>query len=275
MPFLWNTLAARGQIFGNVDAGGRLVVSNPHRTSYPGYHELLSGFSSPFVLGNVKIANPDLTVLEWLHRKSAFAGRVAAFASWELFPYILNVERSGLPVDVGAGGGVPPLLDRLRRTVAPPWHGSVYDAFTFEAALDHLVRRQPRVLYVGFGDPDEWAHDGRYDRYLESIAHADGWLRQLWETVEATPGYRGATSLLVTTDHGRGAEGGAWRDHSAKVAGAEQGWVAVMGPEIRARGQRLDATSFTLAQVASTAGALLGEDYRAAVPAAAAALPLR
>jgi hypothetical protein len=273
LPFLWGTVAARGQIFGDVDAGGRLTVTNQHRNSYPGYHEMLSGFPSPFILGNVRLPNPDVTVLEWLNGRPAYAGRVAAFASWELFRLILNVERSGLPVDVGVGPGAPPVLERLRRDVAPPWGGAVYDAFTFEAARTYLERRRPLVLYVGFNDTDEWAHIGRYDRYLESIARADKWLRQLWEIVEATPEYRGHTSLLVTCDHGRG-EGDSWRQHSSSVAGAEQGWAAVMGPGVPARGERQDA-ALTLGQVAATAGALLGEDYRAAVPAAAPPLPIR
>jgi hypothetical protein len=272
MPFLWGTIAARGQIFGNIDAGARLVVTNGFRNSYPGYHELLSGFPSPFIIGNVKVANPDVTVLEWLNERPPFAGRVAAFASWELFRLILNVERSRLPLNAGGGGG-PVMLDRLRREVAPPWTGAVYDAFTIEAARLHLERRRPLVLYVSLNDTDEWAHEGRYDRYLESIARADKWLRQLWDFVEATPEYRGRTSLVVTCDHGRG-DGGSWRQHNASVAGAEQAWAAVMGPEVPARGERPENT-LTLGQIAATAGALLGEDYRAAVPAAAPPLPLR
>src|SRR5687768_1677035 len=67
MPFLWDMVVARGQIFGDADAGSVFNVQNPHRVSYPGYHDLLSGFTSPDISNNDKVPNPDLTVLAWLN----------------------------------------------------------------------------------------------------------------------------------------------------------------------------------------------------------------
>jgi hypothetical protein len=274
MPFLWETIARRGQIYGDVDGGSRVLVANPHRISYPGYHDLLCGFPSLDIASNDTIENPDLTVLEWLNDRPRFRRRVAVFASWELFPFIFNVERSGLPVDAGQGRDRSTLLNRLREEIAPPWRGSVYDAFTVQAALRHLGSHDVRVLHLALGDTDEWAHAGRYDRYLEAIHRADGWIAELWQRLEASPAFRGRTSLLVTTDHGRGATAEDWRRHSAAVTGAEEVWLATMGPLVTARGSRRDHPPVSLAQVAATAAALVGEDYRSAVPAAAPPLAL-
>ena len=274
MPFLWDTVVARGQIFGDVDAGSRFHVQNPHRISYPGYHDLLCGFASLDINSNEKVPNPDLTVLEWLNERPGFRRKVAVFASWELFPFILNVERSGLLVDVGVGRDRSTLLDRLRGEVPPPWRGSVYDAFTVEAALRHLESHDVRVLHLALGDPDEWGHAGRYDRYLESIHRADGWIAELWRRLEARPAFRGRTSLIVTTDHGRGSTAQTWRQHSPTTAGAEEGWLAVMGPSVAAAGERRDPAVQSLAQVAATAALLVGEDFRTAAPQAAPPLSL-
>ena len=46
MPFLWETVAKEGQLLGNVDVGSQVLVTNRFKISYPGYHELLSGFAS-------------------------------------------------------------------------------------------------------------------------------------------------------------------------------------------------------------------------------------
>jgi hypothetical protein len=272
MPFFWGTIVPHGQVFGDADNGGRVLVANPYRISYPGYHDLLSGFVSPDLRSNDKVPNADLTVLEWLNQRPRFHGGVAVFASWDDFPFIYAVGRSALPVDVGLGRDRSTLLDRLRQDVPPPWTASVYDAFTVEAALRHLDGHDVRVLHLALGDTDEWAHAGRYDRYLESIHQADGWMRELWDRLQGSPAFRGRTSLIVTTDHGRGNTPLTWPKHSAIVPGAEEAWIAVMGPFTPARGERRDPAS--LAQVAATAAQLLGEDFRQAVPAAAPPLPL-
>jgi Type I phosphodiesterase / nucleotide pyrophosphatase len=272
MPFFWGTLAAQGQIFGNPDRASRVTLANPYRTSYPGYHEMLCGFPSPSITGNRRLPNPDPTVLEWLERRPGFGGRVAAYASWDVFAFILDRGRNGVLVDIGEPAR-PTLLDRLGAEVRPPWNDSVYDAFVFHRAMQHLREQQPRVLYIGLGDIDEWAHAGRYDRYLQAIVQSDRWLGELWTELQALPAYRARTSLVITTDHGRG-DADAWRGHGADVAGAEAVWAAVLGPGTPALGERQNHAPLTLSQVAATIAALVHEDFAAAVPGAAPPLPL-
>jgi len=77
------------------------------RFSYPGYNEILSGFPDPRIDSNDRKPNPNVTVLEWLNGRPGFSGKVAAFASWELLPWIVNTERSHIP----ANGDGPPITD--------------------------------------------------------------------------------------------------------------------------------------------------------------------
>lgn len=262
LPFTWGVAAARGQIL-------RGTVSNGLNFSYPGYGELLSGFPDPKIDSNKKIPNENLTVLEWLQKRPGFEGKVAAFTCWDVFPSIFNKERSGLPTFAGELG-VAPAYDQLLKEIPTPWEGCTYDMLAFRPALDHLRTKKPRVLYISLGETDEWAHAGRYDRYLEAARRSDDYLRILWETLEGLPEYQGKTAVIVTTDHGRGTSETSWKNHGKNVDGAERIWMAAWGPELPALGEV--KREFVQAQVAATLAALLGEDYRRDVPRAAAPL---
>jgi hypothetical protein len=278
MPFFWSVVARQGQVFGDPARGSRSRVTNGLWFSYPGYAEMLAGVADPRVDSNDKIPNPSVTVLEWLNSLPAYRGRVATFGAWDVLPYIVNTARSGLP----AGDGYPPVpdpqTDRERAIndmaddLPPIWEGAPLDAPIMQAALECLRTRRPRVLYVMLGETDEWAHEGRYDLYLDSAYRADRFIRRVWEMVQRMREYAGATALVLATDHGRGATNADWTSHGRKVPAAESTWSAVMGPGTPALGVR-ESVTVTTGQVAATVAALLGEDFRGAVPAAAPPLP--
>ena len=280
LPFFWTAVAAQGQVFGDATRGSIARVTNGLRFSYPGYNELLSGFADPRVDSNDRVHNPNVTVLEWLHRKPAFAGRVAAFASWELLPWILNQPRSRIPCN----GEGPPiaepdtdrerLLNAFAAALPPYWGATRFDAPTAFGAIEYLRKFKPRVLYVMLGETDEWAHERRYDLYLDAAYRNDRFVRELWEAAQAMPEYANRTALLLTTDHGRGETAADWSNHGREVPAAERIWIAVTGAGVPHRGLR-SGTAATQSQVASTVAALLGEDYVAAEPRAAPPLLLR
>ncbi len=149
------------------------------------------------------------------------------------------------------------------------WEDCRDDGFTFQVALEHLRRDTPRVLYIGLGDTDEHAHAGRYDHYLRAARVADANLKALWEELQSHPQYRGTTTLIVTTDHGRGDPPRGWCSHGSDTKGSEAIWIAALGPDTPALGERSNTALVTQGQVAATIAALLGEDYNAQVPAAA------
>jgi hypothetical protein len=275
LPFLWSTIARTGWIRGDSATGSLVRVSNGKRFSYPGYNELLTGSADDRIESNDKIPNPNVSVLEWLNRRAGFAGRVAAFGSWDVLPFILNAPRSGIYAN---GDGLPVSNPRTPVELAlndfsadlPPYWGNVrFDAVTQQGALHYLKTSKPRVLYVMLGDTDEWAHERRYDLYLDAANRGDRFLRTLWETVQGMPEYQGRTALLVTTDHGRGS-GDAWTDHGRDVPAAERIWMAGLWA---VRGEKLEVREgpLTQAQFAATIAAVLGleAEYRRANPKAA------
>jgi len=274
MPFLWNVVAKNGQVSGNHARQSVGRVTNGKNFSYPGYSEVLCGFADGRIDSNDKNYNPNVTVLEWLHAKPEFKGKIAAVTSWDVFPFIINAPRSGIPVSAGAAPliGLQPtdevkLLNRLSAETPLFEDSTRPDAITFHAACAYIAQMKPRVLFLSFDETDTQAHNGRYDRVLGSAHKADAFIRDLWETVQKMPEYRGKTTLLVTTDHGRGNPPVEWKNHNDKTAGSEFIWMGVMGPDTPALGERSDI-AFTQNQIAATLAALLGYDYREAVPKA-------
>jgi len=279
MPFMWEVVARQGQVFGDPSRRSLAHLTNGLWFSYPGYAEMLTGIADPRIDSNDRVANPNVTALEWLSQQAGFAGRVEAFGAWDLLPWILNVERSKLP----AGNGYPPVphptteteraVNAMAEDLPPVWEGVPFDAPIMHAAMESLRGRRPRVLYVMLGETDEWGHEGRYDLYLDAAWRGDRFIRRLWEAAQALPEYRGRTALLVTTDHGRGATAADWTDHGRKVPAAERTWVAVMGPGDPSLGLREEVT-VTTSQVAATIAALLGKDFHKALSASAPPLPI-
>lgn len=240
MPFVWGTLVKSGQLLGNRDLGSHVDVANDLRFSYPGYNEMLVGYPDPRITTNEFGPNPNVTVFEWLNRRGEFRGRVGVFGTWDTFRDIFNVGRSGL--DVHTNGARP------------------VDILVHRAVLPYLGDRQPRALFVGYAETDDWGHEGRYDRFLESAHAVDTYIAALWAAVQANPRYRDKTTLIVTADHGRGRTATDWRNHGKDVPGAEETFILTIGPDVQARGELRRSTN-TLGEVAAATAAAVGLRY--------------
>ncbi|MGC1241238.1 MAG: alkaline phosphatase family protein [Chryseosolibacter sp.] len=271
MPFFWNTIAAQGQLYGNRKFDNKVDCSNSMWFSYPGYSEILCGFADDEnINSNKKINNPNETLLEFLNKMPDYKGKVAAFGSWDVFPFIVNEQRSGIPVNAGfekAGGEKltdrEKFLNTLQDEIPGPWGGVRLDAFTHYFALEHLQKKQPDVIYIAYGETDDFAHDGRYDEYLKSAHRTDQFIGDLWNWVQSQKKYKDKTTFLITTDHGRGTQPiESWRSHGDEVAGAGQIWFAVMGPDTPPTGEQKGAGQLHQNQVAKTAAAFLGVEYK-------------
>ena len=271
MPFFWSTIAKQGQLYGNRMYDNKVNCSNRMWFSYPGYSEILCGFADDErINSNDKKDNPNVTVLEFLNNTPEFKGKVAAFASWDVFPFIINEKRSGVPVNAGyekATGDIndrEKLLNEMQFQIPPEWNSVRFDAFTHHYALEYAMKHLPRVLYVAYGETDDFAHNGRYDAYLKSAWQTDQFIQQLWEWAQSHPQYKDKTTFIITTDHGRGTVPlETWRSHGSKVNGADQIWIAVIGPDTPALGEVKTSGQLYQNQVAKTAAALLGVNYDA------------
>jgi len=280
-PFLWGVVAKNGQIFGNQNKGSIARVTNGMAFSYPGYNEMLTGRPDPRINSNEFGLNPNTTVFEWMNQSGEFHGRVAVFATWDVFKNIFNQPRSHLPMQVGwdlpEKGSLTPrqkLLNELYRRTTRLDDEDVWDSFLQVPLIEYVKSAHPRMLFVGYGETDNWAHAGRYDLVLESAHQFDAFVQELWETMQAMPEYRGQTTFIITTDHGRGSGLEEWKEHGVEQKGSENSWIAVMGPDTEPLGERANTAAVTQAEIAATLAAFLGKDFHKAFPEAASPLPV-
>ncbi|MDR8391980.1 alkaline phosphatase family protein [Aliifodinibius sp. S!AR15-10] len=246
MPFIWNRVAEMGTIHGNRTLGSKVNLTNNMVFSYPGYNEILTGRADDERIdSNDKMNNPNITILEELNNMSEYKGKVAAFGSWDVFPYIINEERSGVPVNAGFESARGDNLTRIERFLnkeqprtPSPWGSVRLDMFTHNYALEYMKRKHPDIVYIAYGETDDFAHDGDYQAYLNSAHSTDSFLRELWNYTQEDPYYKDQTTFIITTDHGRGTQPlYTWRSHGTDIEGAEQVWLIMYGAQIEPEGE--------------------------------------
>ncbi|NOT76225.1 MAG: sulfatase-like hydrolase/transferase [Cyclobacteriaceae bacterium] len=268
-PFLWSTVVAQGQIYGNRTSGNKVNVTNNQWFSYPGYNELLTGKAdNERIHSNDKFYNPNVTVLEFFNEQVTLKGKVAAYTSWDVFSFIINDKRSGINVNAGLTLAKGVKLSEKEQTmnqlmpVLPNPLGDVrLDAFTFQYGFEYLKKNKPKVMYFSFDETDDFAHGGEYGAYLNSARNTDGFIAELWKYIQSDTQYKNKTTLIITCDHGRGANAEEWKSHGSDIKGSDQMWLAVIGPDTVAKGELINDGQVYQNQIAKTMAALLGLKY--------------
>ncbi|MEO6542057.1 MAG: alkaline phosphatase family protein, partial [Ferruginibacter sp.] len=251
--------------------------ANPFWFSYPGYSEIFTGHADTLVNSNSYPANPNTNLLEFLNRMPKYKNKVAAFGAWDAFDRILNQERGKFPVYSAfdlLGGKYPTATDKTINALAqdsykPFGEEEVLDVFTHYGAMHYLQTKKPKVLYISYGETDEWAHSGQYRDYLNAANMVDKWIRDIWNYVQSDPFYKNKTAIFITTDHGRGdAIKNEWTSHNNKIQDSYQIWMAAMGPGIKPKGEVKTTQQLYQKQFAQTMAAILGLTFTAEHPVA-------
>ena len=238
LPFFWQSMAKKGLLFGNRFKENKVDVANPHWFSYPGYNEIFTGYPDSAINSNNYPPNPYQNVLGFLQTQKPYQNKVIAFGAWDAYNRILNEAASGFSVINGFENLSSILKDpqtkmleeMLQNSYKPFKEVECLDVFTHQQAKYYLATKRPKVMYISYGETDEWAHEGNYSAYLDAANQVDRWVADLWQWIQSTPGYKDNTYLLITTDHGRGF-GETWTDHGADVKGASSIWFGLMGPD--------------------------------------------
>jgi hypothetical protein len=277
MPFLWTTVATNGQLYGNRAFNNYVDNANPYWFSYPGYSEIFTGVADTAINSNDYKPNPNTTVLEFLNQQPELKGKVAAFGAWDAFDRILNEQRSGIPVFSVFDSiswknptATEKLINDMMNDSHKPWlKDECFDVFTQYAAMEYLKTKKPKVLYIAYGETDEWAHAGKYRYYLDAGRQVDAWIKKIWDFVQNDPQYKNKTALFITVDHGRGDRvKEKWTSHNNKVEDSHEIWFAAMGPGIAAKGEVKDSVQFFQKQFAQTMAKILGYTFSANHPVA-------
>jgi hypothetical protein len=255
MPFFWNVIARQGELYGNRQYQNKMNVANPYALSYPGYNELLTGQVDLSIFNNGKAYNKNISVLEMLNTSATYKNKVAAFASWDAFPYILNKTKSSLYINSGYETITGPnistteaLINTIQKETEDP-KNTRYDELTYLACREYIQREKPSVVLLSLGGTDEAAHLKKYDDYLQQTNNADRMIGELWQYLQTLPEYAGKTTFLITTDHGRGNDADNWFTHGLLVDGSSQTWMGLLGHSIQAKGEQKNKQQLYLKNV--------------------------
>ncbi len=267
-PFFWNIIDKKGQIYGNRDYKNKVRVANFYKFSYPGYNEILTGYPDQAVNSNKPVENNNVNILEFLNNIPVYKDSIVAFTSWNVFPFILGTERNKLPVYSGYTS-LPDsvtntsinMINRLQEIIKSNKKDTRYDQLTFLAATEYIQQHAPKVIFISLGEPDESAHKGEYDKYLQQINNADRMISQLWYFIQSNSTYKNKTTLLITTDHGRGEKNSTWTKHDTFIKGSGNAWIGIMGPDINPDGEMKQHQKLYEEQIANSVASLLGLQF--------------
>lgn len=275
MPFFWNEIAKKGQIYGNRELGNNVNVKNKYWFSYPGRSETLCGYYDEKINSNEYPNNPNENVLEFFNKQKGFEGKVVSFASWGVVSNIVNRDRNGMLVNI-PGEEIKALTLSKAQVLAnelqfyiPDYFGKDirFDVHTYALAKSYIEANHPRVVYIDFADPDNFGHAGQYDSFLDAGHYLDTMIGTLWKTMQQDGFYKDNTTFLIYPDHGRGTDK-YWTSHGSSAPGSNETWLAVIGPDTPAKGEMKEKVQIYQDQFAQTAAKIMGFKFTANHPVA-------
>lgn len=225
-----------GFLWGDPRKNEDVVVANKYLNSLPAYQSIFAGATQPCVsnaCGRTKAKTLQERLTDSIDEGGAGFSRanVATIASWEKIA--LAVERAEGSSFVNAGNSLLydgevdaelKMMNELQDKDPPPWGGSRKDKHTMKQAFRYLRVHEPRFLYISLGDADEWGHKGNYSEYVKSLRAYDEFLKSLTQSVDAMKDYGESTTIIVTTDHGRGILSD-WAHHGSGYVGSQKIWI--------------------------------------------------
>jgi len=218
LPYFWSEMVEAGTLLGDRRIDSEFTITNPIGISIPGYQVIFTGRIT-FCLRNECGPPSSETFPERLLRELSLPReQVAAFVT---DPNLCSaLERNEGTIHTRCG---------------PPRGEKKSDLATFEAALAHLEAHRPRFLFIGLDLTDATAHTGKYAAHLDMLHRYDTWLGRLDDALEGLGEAGEQTTVIVTTDHGRG-EGEEWRDHKLLVPASREVWLYARGPGVPRQG---------------------------------------
>ena len=269
MPFFWQVwMKNHGSIAGNRALKSEVKTTNNMLFSYPGYSEMLTGEAHDDVItSNARVQNKFPSVYQFLQNKLKLDyNGVAVFSSWNVMNEIASTRADAFLINAGYEEYKSDLPDVAALSAAQfqaptPISTERHDYYTFRFAMAHLKKHRPRVLHISFLETDLWAHNKRYDMVIKTLRRIDGFYKELWEFLESDKQYKGKTSVIVTTDHGRGLTENDWGSHGKDISEARYIWMAFISPDTHLRGEWKDSQTVYQNQIAATLAKYLGFDY--------------
>jgi hypothetical protein len=241
MPNLHRIARTKGALLGGPRDVDAIWATGPNFVSLPGYREILTGGAPGDCQKNDCEPLTVDTLADQFRAGGAPMRQVAVISSWEGIEQAASRRPERIIVSCGRTHGKnrdvlaadPSAAEALEAgEEASPWPGADDfrpDALTARIALGYLAREQPRFLFLGLGEPDEYGHLDDYAGYLESLRAADRVIGQIDDLFERTGAWKRDALLVVTTDHGRASD---FRNHGRDVPESGRVWLMAAGTRV-------------------------------------------
>lgn len=257
----WSKYAQQGIILGK---NRRYKINSDVAVSLPSYQALMTGHSTGCRKNDSSCPNiKDPSVLESVRSNLNLPKKdVAIFASWNRMIAAAASDPStishGIYPEIFNDGSSDPVMKKIQREAMadlPKWDGSRKDKYTFALGMHYLKMHCPRFLYISLVDSDEFGHMYDYPGYVSSLSTYDNYLDDVITTLKNMGGYGANTSLIVTTDHSRGA-GPLWFTHAITPFSEKKVFLYAYGRKIKKGG--VSKAKGSHAQVKATIEHLMG-----------------
>lgn len=275
IPQVTKIVKNSGFFFGDRRAGAEsstMRVSTLSGVSQPGYRAILTGDFEKQCLTN-SCGNIDReTIFDRLINDGFTTRETAAFASWRTIDKVLESSRGRIVKSV-AFDDIQGLTDaeaapfravqaKANQDVPTGWKNSRWDKYTFQMGMEYLKTFRPRFMYMMWVEPDENAHNNNYKGYVSSLRDFDSRMVELIDQLKTMGAYGENTSVVVTTDHGRGVLGPLWTIHGAWPE-SKRTWAIVIPSERLRRAYNIKrddraSSSFRQVDIRPTVETLLG-----------------
>ncbi|MEP7051839.1 MAG: alkaline phosphatase family protein [Pseudomonadota bacterium] len=268
MPNLHAIIATHGAALGAPGHGAAISASGPNFVSLPGYAELLSGRRNTSCHDNQCPGSDSATIVDEFSAGSKLERPDAAvITSWADIARVVSRDTQSAIISTGRHGGATrawfvrdaeerQLLVRAEAANPAPGNGDFRpDALTAALALHHLRAHPTRFTFIGFGEPDEFGHQGNYAGYLMALREADARLGQIDAELQRLAARGTRTALFITADHGRAAN---FNDHGAKFPESARVWLVASGSAVLSGGCLSAPSPRRLADLAPTVREIAG-----------------
>jgi len=111
----------------------------------------------------------------------------------------------------------------------------VGDHFTWIKVKQVINTYAPKITLVNLLAPDANAHANRWEDYINAIKKSDEYALELWEMIQKHPEMKDKTTLFITTDHGRNADGfkDGFISHGPRTESNKRIFLLALGPDFK------------------------------------------
>ncbi|HXH76453.1 MAG TPA: sulfatase-like hydrolase/transferase [Bacteriovoracaceae bacterium] len=243
--------APQGIVLGDEASSSSMSVSNDSNISFPAYLSMMNGIYTDYChLNQITpecLRNPIETLPERvLREKTLDKSKVAVFASWDRIKDAAESTKDSLVVSAGPvefhDPNFPGAHDEINRKMHEninEWHyknGERDDASTFNHAMTYIRNNQPKFIWIYLVETDDQAHGNNYPGYVRTINENEQKLEEVISTLSMMGEYGKNTSIVITTDHGRGQGPLGWMHHGNTHPASRKVWAFIKGPATKGLG---------------------------------------